>query len=120
MCGPASAFIVERSSTRGAPACRRCSTSAGTARRSPGRPGRSSWRKASAPGRLLVLAEGVVEVFRGAVDIALIDEPGAVFGEMAVLLDQPHTASVQATTQVVMHVVPEPRPSSPSTRRWPA
>ncbi len=59
-------------------------------------------------GRLLVLAEGTVEVFRDAVGIAVIDEPGAVFGEMAVLLDQPHTASVRARTEVVMHVVPEP------------
>ncbi len=47
-------------------------------------------------GRLYVLAEGTLEVFRGDVSIAFVTEPGAVFGEMSFLLDLPHTASVRA------------------------
>jgi CRP/FNR family transcriptional regulator, cyclic AMP receptor protein len=56
-------------------------------------------------GQLFVLAEGMLEVYRGEVEIALIDEPGALFGEMAVLLDRPHTASVRAASEAVVHVI---------------
>lgn len=56
-------------------------------------------------GQLFVLIEGMLEVYRGEVEIVVIDEPGAVFGEMAVLLDQPHTASVRAAGPAVVHVV---------------
>lgn len=47
-------------------------------------------------GRLFVLADGVLEVVRGDTQVALVTEPGAIFGEMSVLLDTPHTASVRA------------------------
>ena len=50
----------------------------------------------STTGRLFVLRSGSVEVLKDGVQIAEISEPGAVFGEMAVLLDQPHTADVRA------------------------
>ncbi|MGD9739868.1 MAG: Crp/Fnr family transcriptional regulator [Bauldia sp.] len=46
--------------------------------------------------RLYILVEGVLEVYRGDVSVAVVNEPGAVFGEMAVLLGGPHTASVRA------------------------
>jgi CRP/FNR family transcriptional regulator, cyclic AMP receptor protein len=59
-------------------------------------------------GRLFVLAEGCLEVFRGEVEIARVDDPGAVFGEMSVLLDIPHTTSVRAVTTAVVHVVDSP------------
>jgi CRP/FNR family transcriptional regulator, cyclic AMP receptor protein len=36
-----------------------------------------------------------VEVVRAGVRIAEIAEPGAVFGDLAVLLDQPHSADVR-------------------------
>lgn len=32
----------------------------------------------------------------------MISEPGAVFGEMSVLLDQPHTATVKTDTDSVI------------------
>jgi CRP-like cAMP-binding protein len=51
-------------------------------------------------GRLYVLAEGSVEVLRGNTQVALIAEPGAVFGEMSVLLNRPHTATVKAASEV--------------------
>jgi CRP-like cAMP-binding protein len=43
-------------------------------------------------GGLLFLKSGAVEVIKDGVQIASVSAPGAVFGELAVLLDQPHTA----------------------------
>src|SRR5262249_4012949 len=51
---------------------------------------------ASTTGRLLILKEGKVPVEKEGVEIARVTEPGAVFGELSVLLDQPHTADVRA------------------------
>lgn len=53
-------------------------------------------------GRLFVLMDGEVEVLRGGTTVATITDPGAVFGEMSVLLDLPHTATVRARTKVVV------------------
>lgn len=55
-------------------------------------------------GRLFVLAEGSVEVLRGDTQVAVIDEAGSVFGEMSVLLNRPHTATVRATSPVGVFV----------------
>ena len=46
---------------------------------------------ASTTGQLLILKEGAVAVVKEGVEIARVTEPGAVFGELSVLLDQPHT-----------------------------
>lgn len=70
-------------------------------------PGEVMLREGERTGRLFVLAEGALEVFRGAVQVALIDEPGAVFGEMAILLGGMHTTSVRAVTPATVHVVPD-------------
>ncbi len=51
-------------------------------------------------GRLYVLAAGSVEVLRGDTQVAVVREPGSVFGEMSVLLNLPHTATVRALTPV--------------------
>jgi CRP/FNR family transcriptional regulator, cyclic AMP receptor protein len=56
-------------------------------------------------GKLLVMIEGVVEVVRDGTRIAEIDEPGAVFGELALLLHQPHTADVRALAPSTFHVM---------------
>ena len=53
-------------------------------------------------GRLFVLMNGEVEVLRGGTSVAVISEAGAVFGEMSVLLDLPHTATVRARTPVAV------------------
>jgi CRP/FNR family cyclic AMP-dependent transcriptional regulator len=50
----------------------------------------------SRTGRLLFLKEGAVAVVRQGTEIAIVDEPGAVFGEISALLDRPHTADVRA------------------------
>jgi CRP/FNR family cyclic AMP-dependent transcriptional regulator len=54
-------------------------------------------------GHLFVLLEGKVEVVKGDSLVAVIDEPGAVFGEMSVLLDQPHSATVRTAADSVLY-----------------
>jgi CRP/FNR family cyclic AMP-dependent transcriptional regulator len=58
-----------------------------------------------APGNLFILESGSVEVLRGGMVVATIAEAGAIIGEMSVLLDAPHSASVRAKTTVIAHVV---------------
>jgi CRP/FNR family transcriptional regulator, cyclic AMP receptor protein len=59
---------------------------------------------ASTTGRLLILKEGAVAVLKEGVEIARVTEPGAVFGELSVLLDQPHSAEVRALKASQFHV----------------
>ena len=59
-------------------------------------------------GVLYVLAEGTADVIKGDVLITTVSDPGAFFGEMAVLLGIPHTATVRAATDAVVHVVADP------------
>jgi CRP-like cAMP-binding protein len=59
---------------------------------------------ASTTGRLLILKEGAVTVVKEGVEIAKVTEPGAVFGELSALLDQPHTADVRALEDSQFHV----------------
>src|SRR5262249_39480571 len=68
------------------------------------RAGESVLTAGSATGRLLILKEGAVEVAREGIQIAKVTEPGAVFGELSVLLDQPHTADVRALEASQFHV----------------
>jgi CRP-like cAMP-binding protein len=51
-------------------------------------------------GRLFVLKSGTVEIRRRGVLVTEIAEPGAVLGELSLLLERPHTASVVAVTPV--------------------
>jgi CRP/FNR family transcriptional regulator, cyclic AMP receptor protein len=53
----------------------------------------------SKTGRLLFLKSGAVEVIKVGVQIANVSEPGAVFGDQSVLLDQPHSADVRTLEQ---------------------
>ena len=53
----------------------------------------------SKTGRLLFLKSGAVEVIKDGVQIANVSAPGSVFGDQAVLLDQPHTADVRTVEQ---------------------
>jgi CRP-like cAMP-binding protein len=54
-------------------------------------------------GHLYVLIEGRLEVVKGTTVVASIAEPGAVIGEMSVLLEQPHTATVRAASDSTVH-----------------
>lgn len=58
---------------------------------------------------MYVLAAGGVTIERDGVPFARIDAPGAIFGEMSVVLDQPASATVRASSDVVVHVIDEPR-----------
>jgi CRP/FNR family transcriptional regulator, cyclic AMP receptor protein len=51
------------------------------------RAGQTVLTAASTTGRLLILKKGAVAVLREGVEIATVTEPGAVFGELSVLLD---------------------------------
>ena len=61
------------------------------------------------PGRMLVLESGTVTVERDGVSVARIDSPGAVLGEMSVVLDKPATATLRAASDVRVKVVDDPQ-----------
>ncbi len=52
----------------------------------------------AATGRLYVLAEGTAEILKEGFRINLVSEPGAILGDMSILLDIPHMATVRAVT----------------------
>jgi CRP/FNR family cyclic AMP-dependent transcriptional regulator len=54
-------------------------------------------------GHLFVLLQGRLEVIKGDVIVAVLTEPGAMLGEMSVLLDQPHTATVRAASDSTIY-----------------
>jgi CRP-like cAMP-binding protein len=56
-----------------------------------------------ASGHLYVLMQGKLEVLKGEMVVATISEPGAVLGEMSVLLGLPHTATVRACSDTVVY-----------------
>lgn len=58
----------------------------------------------SKTGRLLILKSGAVCVVKGGTELAKVTEPGAVFGELSALLDQPHTADVRTLEASEFHV----------------
>lgn len=58
---------------------------------------------------LYFLIEGEVEVLKDNTPVSLGAQPGSVFGEMAVLLGVPHTATVKATRPSSFYVVEDPR-----------
>jgi CRP/FNR family cyclic AMP-dependent transcriptional regulator len=67
-------------------------------------PGEILLAEGDTSGRLYVLADGVVEVVRGDYQVNVIADAGALFGEMSLLLGQPHTATVRAVTACGAHV----------------
>src|SRR5262252_6701795 len=58
--------------------------------------GETVFATGSRTGHLLILRKGAVVIVKEDVEIARVAEPGAVFGELSILLDQPHTAHVRA------------------------
>ncbi len=47
-------------------------------------------------GVIYILKEGQVEVVKRDVQVTLYDEPGSILGELSVLLNLPHMATVRA------------------------
>jgi CRP/FNR family cyclic AMP-dependent transcriptional regulator len=67
-------------------------------------PGDVILRKGETAGKVFILKEGAVEVVDGEERIALASEPGAVFGELGVLLDQPPMADVRVLEPSTFYV----------------
>lgn len=59
-------------------------------------------------GRLLFLKSGAVDILIEDVFVTRVTEPGSVFGDMAFLMGQPHTAAVLAGQPSSFHIVEEP------------
>ena len=55
--------------------------------------------------RLLFLNKGTVDVVKDEVQLTRVTEPGAVFGDMSVLLGQPHSADVLAAEPSSFYIV---------------
>jgi CRP-like cAMP-binding protein len=60
-------------------------------------------------GPMFVVIQGELEVLRDNVRVAKISEPGAIFGEMHVLLGSPHTATIRALKPSSVAVIDHPR-----------
>jgi CRP-like cAMP-binding protein len=58
----------------------------------------------SRTGQLLILKKGAVAIVKEDTGIAKVTEPGAVFGELSVLLDQPDKVDVRALETSQFHV----------------
>lgn len=57
---------------------------------------------------IYVLTSGAVTIERDGIVFSRIDSPGAIFGEMSVVLGTPATATARAASAVVCHVVEDP------------
>jgi CRP-like cAMP-binding protein len=79
----------------------------------------------SRTGRLLILKKGAVVVSKDGVEIAKVSEPGAVFGELSILLDHPtprmcvpcNLPSFTSPTSRFLHKTSSHASTSP--RPWP-
>ena len=59
----------------------------------------------STTGRLMFLKSGAVDVVMNEIDLTRVDEPGAVFGDIGLLLGEPHTADVLAVRSSSFYLV---------------
>src|ERR1700686_4376957 len=66
--------------------------------------GETVFAEGTKTGRLLILKSGAVSIVKSGTEIAKVAEPGAVFGELSALLDQPHTANVRTLETSEFHV----------------
>jgi CRP/FNR family transcriptional regulator, cyclic AMP receptor protein len=66
--------------------------------------GETVFAEGTKTGRLLILKSGAVSIFKGDIEFAQVAEPGAVFGELSALLDEPHSADVRTLETSEFHV----------------
>jgi CRP/FNR family cyclic AMP-dependent transcriptional regulator len=66
--------------------------------------GETVFTEGTQTGQLFILKSGAVSVVKGGTEIATVAEPGAIFGELSALLDQPHTANVRTLQPSQFHV----------------
>lgn len=57
---------------------------------------------------MAVLKKGKVEITMDGQQLSIIDRPGAIFGEMAVILQCPHTATVRALEDSTFYLIEDP------------
>src|SRR6218665_992263 len=77
-------------------------------------------REGDKTGKLYVLKSGDLEIVRDGSLVASLGEPGAIVGEMSVLLDQPHTATVRSRMGAEVYAIADPAAfldSNPSIAR---
>jgi CRP/FNR family transcriptional regulator, cyclic AMP receptor protein len=67
-------------------------------------PGETVVSQGRKTGRLLILKKGAVSIVKNGIEITRVSEPGAVFGELSALLDEPHTADVRTVTPSEFYV----------------
>lgn len=72
-------------------------------------PGDVLIREGDRGGVMYILRDGQVEIRRGDTTLNRISEPGSTLGELSVLLDEPHSASVRALTRARCCVLQDPR-----------
>ena len=70
-------------------------------------PGETLIEAGEAGGELYILVSGALQVTRDGVDLARIAEPGALVGEMSVVLGLDHSATVRATEPSEVRVMEE-------------
>jgi CRP-like cAMP-binding protein len=68
-------------------------------------PGEILMAEGGKSGILYILLTGDVEIWKGDFQVSTVAEPGAIFGEISVLLDIPHTATVKALTPCQAYMV---------------
>ena len=68
-------------------------------------PGSILFAEGKRSGMLCILVEGEVEILKGEFEISTVSDPGAVFGEMSILLGTPHTATVRARKPCRVHMI---------------
>jgi CRP-like cAMP-binding protein len=68
-------------------------------------PGATLLAEGNKSGLLYILVDGDVEIVKGDFQINIVSDPGAVFGEISVLLDLPHMATVRALSRCRTHEV---------------
>ena len=72
-------------------------------------PGAVVLQQGGASDHLLVLIEGEVEVLRDEIRLIKVATPGALFGEMSILLNCPLTATVRALRPSTFALIAQPR-----------
>ncbi len=68
-------------------------------------PGAILLAEGTTSGLLYILIQGEVAIMKGDFEINVVSDPGAIFGEISVLLDIPHMATVRAVTSSRAYVV---------------
>ena len=68
------------------------------------KPGDILLKEGETSGKLYFLIEGQVEILKDDYQIDVVSEPGAMFGEISVLLGIPHMATVRATAETGLYL----------------